>query len=100
MGKADAKPEKLQVNPGLLAALDHFSRPPQTVMQSATYFVHTTSRGRQVPWSVYDACQFAHKTLADERLNMLKLEVLKRGLKQHGMECLYERIVGEKLEVK
>ena len=94
-------PEKLQINPGLLAALDHFSRPPLSlaVASQATYFIHTTSKGRQVPWSAEQACGRAYEILADERLNMLKLELLKRGLKKHGMEQLYELIVGEKLEV-
>lgn len=88
----------VKINSALLAALDYYAKHRYSVVEPTAY-VHTDAKGFQAIWTVERTCGMAHEVLADERLNLLKLRTLQHGLKQHGMERLYERIMGEKLDV-
>ena len=86
---------KIKINPTLLAALEHYAEGRYDFAQPSL-FVHTDAKGHQSPWPLERACGIAFELLAEEELSLLKFDTLKAGLKEHGMERLYERIMGEK----
>lgn len=88
--------EKRKINPALIAALEHYADGRYDALQPSMY-VHTDERGRQHPWTIERACGLAVEVLGNEELNLLKIKALQEGMKKHGMEHLYERIMGEKL---
>lgn len=88
--------DKLRINPALVAVLEHYAEVRYNFAQP-TLYVHTDDKGHQSAWPLERACGVAAEVLAGEDLAYLKLKVLKDGLKQYGMESLYERIMGEKL---
>lgn len=89
--------DKIRINPALLAAVEHYAEGRYNFAQP-TLYVHTDEKGHQSAWPLERACGVAAEVLAAEDLAYLKLKVLKGGLKQYGMEALYERIMGEKLD--
>lgn len=89
--------DKVRINPALLAAVEHYAEGRYNFAQP-TLYVHTDDKGYQSAWPLERACGIAAGVLAAEDLACLKLKVLKDGLKQYGMEALYERIMGEKLD--
>jgi hypothetical protein len=88
---------KPKINPALIAALEHYAEGRFNQDQPHLY-VHTDAHGHQSPWPLERACGIAAELLDTEELNFLKLMALKEGLLKFGMESVYERIMGEKLE--
>jgi hypothetical protein len=88
----------LKINPGLLAALEHYSAHRYDPNQPH-YFRHTEvlpdGRGHQTDWSIERTAALAHRILDEEPLMLLKFEKLRRGLELYGMWSLYEKIMGE-----
>ena len=85
---------KIKINPALLAALEHYAEGRYNFAQPSL-FVHTDANGHRSPWSLERTCGLAFEVLADEELNLLKFKALKAGLKERGMETVYELIMGE-----
>jgi len=82
-----------------LAALDHFSvvrigRSPARYVEP-TIFITRNDQGFEQGWTVERVCSVAYHVLSTEQIHMLKLKTLAEGLKKHGMEGLYERIMHE-----
>lgn len=86
-----------KINPALIAALKYYAGGKYGPLVGSSIFVHRNGKGHQHPWTLERACEVAAEVLADEELNLLKLTVLQQGLKKHGLDDLYERIMGEKL---
>lgn len=89
---------KMQINPGLLAALEHFS--DWGSMPSDTFFTYTDANGHQTAWSSFEACRVAAEFLADEELAGLKLRALIEGMRRFGGASLYRHIMGQELPAK
>ncbi len=89
--------DKVRINPALLAAIEHYAGVRYNFAEP-TLYVHTDDKGHQSAWPLERACGVAAEVLANEDLAYLKLKVLKDGLRQYGMEALYERIMGAKLD--
>lgn len=89
---------KVTINPGLVAALDHYAAGKYNPLQPTVY-VHNYDRHQQ-SWPLERACGVAAEVLADEELNLLKLIRLQNGMREHGFERLYEKIMGEPLPPK
>lgn len=89
---------KIRINPALLAALVHYAEGRYN-FDEPSFFVYKDDKGYQSPWPLERTCGIAAELLAEEELSVLKLDTLKAGLKKAGMEWVYERIMGEKLEV-
>ena len=89
--------DKVRINPALIAALEHYAEGRYNFAQP-TLYVHKDEKGHQSAWPLERACGLAHEILDTEYLNLLKLKALQAGLKKYGMEGLYERIMGEKLD--
>ena len=89
--------KKPKINPALIAALEHYSEGRFDPNQPHLY-AHTDAKGRESLWPLERACGIAAELLDTEELNFLKLMALKEGLLKFGMESVYERIMGEKLE--
>lgn len=91
---------KFFINPGLLAALQHFSRVPFDVPHQQTYFVFDhprtdTELAHREHWTVERACGMAHELLSRNDLAELKLRVLVNALDRWGTGQFYERAMGE-----
>jgi aryl carrier-like protein len=67
-------------------------------VNSPTVFAYTDPKTRrQSIWTVERTCAAAAELLDIDGLASLKMMALQAGLKAHGMERLYEKIMGEKL---
>jgi hypothetical protein len=88
--------DKLKINPALIAALEHYAAGRYSPVTPSLY-VHRDENGHQHSWTIDRACGVAAEILGDEELNFLKLKTLQEGLRQFGMERLYEKIMSEKL---
>lgn len=93
--------QKVKVNPGLIAALNHFATRGYDVKQPSAY-VHrkedkSTGNITAQLWTVEEACGTARRILEDEDLMALRFKCLQSGLKKYGLERLYEQIMGEPL---
>lgn len=89
--------DKVRINPALVAAVEHYAE-GRFNFAEPTVYVHTDDTGHQSAWPLERACGVAADVLGAEELAYLKLKTLKAGIKQYGMEKLYERIMGEKLD--
>lgn len=89
--------DKIIINPQLIAALEHYAEGRYNPLQPSLY-VHSDEKGRGHPWPLERTCGVAVEVLGNENLAYLKLKCLKEGLKKFGMEPMYERIMGEKLD--
>lgn len=92
---------KPKISPQLLEALEHFGRlplPSDTTANTVAFLKVRGANGFTEHWTAEQACQVAHRILSAEDLHMLKLKALCDGLKQYGMEDLYQRIMGEAIE--
>jgi hypothetical protein len=102
--------KKLQLNPGLIAALDCFAQPgplfcgdASAAMATERLYVHHTqgaNGGTNAPWTVSMACGMARDILETEDLMRLKFLALRDGMKERGMGSLYEHIMGESIDVR
>lgn len=88
---------KLKINPALVAALEHYAGGRYNPNQP-TLFVHYDEKGHQSHWPLERACWIAAEVLDCEDLNFLKFKALKDGLKELGMDKLYERIMREPID--
>ena len=89
--------DKVKINPALLAALRHYAE-GRYDFAAPTLFVYRDATGYQAPWTLERTCDVAFEVLANDELNLLKFKALKAGLKEHGMESLYERIMCQKFD--
>jgi hypothetical protein len=89
-------PEKIVINPALIAALDHYAGGLYD-FKEPTLFQYRDEKGGISCWPLERACGVAAEVLNNEDLAFLKLKRLKQGMKEFGMQALYERIMGEDL---
>ena len=90
--------KKLIINPGLLAALDHFGN-RLTIRDEPHLYLYEAKDGLKQYWSEEQACSMAYNILGQEELAYFELKMLKEGIKQFGMEGFYQRITGMPLEI-
>lgn len=88
--------EKIKINPLLIKALDHYASGSFN-FQTPSFLVQRTKSNAEQAWTLEKTCALAAEVLANEKLAYLKLKTLEAGIKQYGMEGMYERIMGEKL---
>lgn len=91
--------KKIAFTPGLMAALEFYSA--KSVRMNAleeTCFVYTKKNHEKEPWPVSRVCSMALEILEGEEVMRLKFIALKRGLKQSGMDRLYEHIMNESID--
>lgn len=89
---------KRTINPALIAALDHFASHKYDWNQPTLFRYTEPTTHLQSDWPVERCCALAHEILDREELSLLKLHALQAGLKDYGLEDVYERIMGEKLK--
>lgn len=87
---------KIKINPALVAALEHYAKNRYDFTQPTEFF-HRDAMGHESLWPLERTCEMAAEVLSYEGLAYLKLKVIQDGMKEQGMERLYEHIMGEKL---
>lgn len=80
----------MNINPGLLAALEYYSKPPW-ITKDEYVFIYTTDKGIQEAWPLGKVCDIMYELLINEEWNTLKL--LK--IKEHLPKDFFESIVGK-----
>ena len=92
--------ERIVINPGLLAALAHYSKPRAPVARMDTVFTFQRQPRAKGPptyehWTVDRTCSMAWDLLSRNNLAEPKLRTLVQELERWGMGPMYERAMGE-----